>query len=33
MLVIEGMGHDIPDGAVPQIADAIASNARRNPIT
>lgn len=29
MLVIDGMGHDYPDGAVPAIADAIAKNAER----
>ena len=29
MLVIDGMGHDYPDGAVPQIADAILDNAKR----
>lgn len=33
MLVIEGMAHDIPDGAVPQIADAVLTNARRAPVT
>jgi pimeloyl-ACP methyl ester carboxylesterase len=32
MLVIDGMGHDCPDGAVPQIADGILANARRNPV-
>ncbi|MDD9904793.1 MAG: alpha/beta hydrolase [Rhodospirillaceae bacterium] len=29
MLVIDGMGHDYPDGAVPQIADAVLDNAKR----
>ncbi|NKB59757.1 MAG: alpha/beta fold hydrolase [Alphaproteobacteria bacterium] len=29
MLVIDGMGHDYPDGAVPAIADAIVKNAER----
>jgi pimeloyl-ACP methyl ester carboxylesterase len=29
MLVIDGMGHDYPDGAVPTIADAIVKNAER----
>ncbi len=29
MLVIEGMAHDVPDGAVTQIADAIQVNAQR----
>ena len=29
MLVIDGMGHDYPDGAVSQIADAVLDNAKR----
>ena len=29
MLVIDGMGHDYPDGAVPTIADAILENSKR----
>lgn len=29
MLVIDGMGHDYPDGAVPTIADAIAAHAEK----
>ena len=29
MLVIDGMGHDYPDGAVPRIADAIVENSKR----
>jgi pimeloyl-ACP methyl ester carboxylesterase len=29
LLMIEGMGHDLPRGAWPQIADAIAENAAR----
>lgn len=31
MLVVDGMGHDYPDGAVPAIADAIVKNAARAP--
>jgi hypothetical protein len=30
--VIDGMAHDIPDGAVARIADAVAENATRNPV-
>ena len=33
MLVIEGMAHDVPDGAVPQIADAVLANAERALLT
>ena len=29
MLVIDGMGHDYPDGAVPRIADAILTTSKR----
>ncbi|MAZ01517.1 MAG: alpha/beta hydrolase [Sneathiella sp.] len=29
IVVIDGMGHDIPDGAVPKIVEAIARNAKR----
>ena len=29
LVEIEGMGHDLPEGAWPTVADAIASNARR----
>ena len=29
ILVIDGMGHDYPDGAVPTIADAIAKNSKK----
>ncbi len=30
ILVINGMGHDYPDGAVPRIADAILENSQRD---
>lgn len=33
MLVLEGMGHDMPDALIPRIADAIRENARRDPAT
>ena len=29
MVVIDGMGHDVPDGAAPQVVRAVAENARR----
>jgi pimeloyl-ACP methyl ester carboxylesterase len=29
LVIIEGMGHDLPDGAVPTVSDAIVRNARR----
>ena len=29
MVVIDGMGHDIPDGAAPTVVRAVAENARR----
>jgi pimeloyl-ACP methyl ester carboxylesterase len=29
LVIIEGMGHDLPDGALPLVADAIVRNARR----
>ncbi len=29
MVVIDGMGHDVPDGAAPQVVRAVAGNARR----
>jgi pimeloyl-ACP methyl ester carboxylesterase len=31
LLLIDGMGHDLPRGAWPQIVDAIADNAARSP--
>jgi pimeloyl-ACP methyl ester carboxylesterase len=33
MLVVAGMAHDIPEGAVAQIADAVLANARRSATT
>jgi pimeloyl-ACP methyl ester carboxylesterase len=32
MIVLEGMGHDMPDELMPRIADAILHNAQRAPI-
>ena len=29
LLLVEGMGHDLPEGAWPQIVDAITANAAR----
>ena len=32
LLVIDGMGHDYPDAVIPEIADAIGTNAARSPV-